>query len=127
MEVFYDGSCAVCASAMQRYRKRLTGRRLRFIDVAHPEFDASLYGRKQEELMAKIHVRDDHGKFHTDVEGLTAIWREFPKRSLHRALGRVVSLPVVNRVARSGYLLFAHHRHLFSTDKDACTNESCRR
>ncbi len=77
--------------------------------------------------MAKIHVRDNHGRFHTDVEGLMAIWLAFPERSLHRVLGRLVSLPVVNRVARAGYLLFARNRHLFSRHKNACADESCRR
>jgi predicted DCC family thiol-disulfide oxidoreductase YuxK len=127
MEVFYDGSCAVCMAAMQLYRKRLPENRLRFIDVAHPGFDASLYGRNQEEFMAKIHVRDSHGKFHTDMEGLMTIWRAFPKCSLHRVVGRLVSLPWVNQVARAGYMLFARNRHLFSKHKDACADESCRR
>ncbi len=77
--------------------------------------------------MAKIHVRDSHGIFYTDVEGLMAILRAFPKRSLHRVLGRLASLPVVNRVARVGYMQFARNRHIFSRNKEECNDDSCRR
>ena len=34
LEVFYNGSCAVCVAAMNAYRKRVSKNRLRFIDIS---------------------------------------------------------------------------------------------
>lgn len=125
LEIFYDGSCVVCSTEMEVYRRRNPEQRLLFTDISSPEFDAGEYPRTQQQFMAELHVRNARGEFYTGVDAFLALWNAFPSGSLYRLLGGVVALPGVHLAARGGYLLFARFRHLLPKRSSKCDSGTC--
>jgi stearoyl-CoA desaturase (delta-9 desaturase) len=71
LTLLYDRGCAVCRSEMDALRERDEGRgRLRFIDIAAPDFDAAPWGATREQLNALIHAVDAQGRVHVGVPAL---------------------------------------------------------
>jgi len=124
LEVFYDGACLVCASKMERYKKKNSGEKLRIIDISAVDFKAEKLGQRQEQLMEKLHVRDGDGRVYTDVDALAALWRAFPSRAVYRLLAALVSAPGLRQMAKGVYFLFARNRHLLPkkgrSESNAC-------
>ncbi len=112
LEIFYDGSCIVCSTEIDVYRKRNPRQRLVFIDISAETFDAAAYGKEQADFMAQMHVRDSAGEFYTGVEAFRQIWRAYPSGSFYRILAKLLGLPGINFLTRCGYALFARYRHL---------------
>ena len=125
LEIFYDGSCLVCASEIDHYRKRNPQQRLRFIDIMAEDFQSLDYGKSQAEFLAKMHVRDSQGQFFSGVEAFLLIWQAFPSCSIYRLLGAVIGLPGVNLLARLGYKVFARYRHFLPKKTINCDSGSC--
>ncbi len=111
LEVFYDGSCALCTRMTDTYRQRLPENRVHFVDICEPGFDPSRYDRTQDEFMKSIHVRDAAGNFHTDIDGIALFCTSFPKSTAHRLVGFALRLPLVGLAARMVYRLFARFRY----------------
>lgn len=125
LEIFYDGSCIVCSSEMEIYRRRNPEQRLSFIDISSNDFDAEQYGPSQQQFMAELHVRDAKGQFYTGVDAFLALWKAFPTGSLYRLIGGLVSLPGIHLAARMGYMLFARNRHRLPKREDSCESGTC--
>lgn len=125
LEIFYDGSCVVCSSEMEVYRRRNPEQRLRFTDISSADFAAEEYGRSQQQFMAELHVRAADGRFFTGVDAFLVLWQAFPSGSLYRLLGGLVALPGVHLAARTGYRLFARYRHLLPKRVDDCAAGTC--
>jgi len=125
LEIFYDGSCIICSTEMEVYRRRNPQQRLIFIDISTSEFSAEKYGRTQQQFMAELHVRDSNGCYFTGVDAFLALWGTFPAGSLYRLFGALISLPGIHMVARAGYLLFARYRHLLPKRKVDCESGTC--
>ncbi len=126
LDIFYDGSCRVCSREMAAYRGNNPRRRLRFIDISDPGFNARDFGRTHEDFMARLHVRDATGRFYTGVDAFDQIWQAYPSGSFYRLLAFVVGFPGVNLLSRGGYSLFARYRHLLPGKNAACDDGSCR-
>lgn len=124
LQVFYDGSCAVCSREMAIYQKRKGTGRLIFIDISAPGFIAADHDRRQEEFMRELHVRDAQGDYFTGVEAFTRIWSAFPDSPLYSLLGHTISLPGIRQSADLGYATFARFRHLLP--RTGCHDGSCR-
>lgn len=60
-EFLFDGQCRICLFDVANLRRRDRHGRLVFIDASHPDFDPSAYGRRREELLARIHGRRADG------------------------------------------------------------------
>ena len=125
LEIFYDGSCVICSTEMQVYRRRNPKNRLRFIDISAEDFNPKRYGKSQDEFMAKLHARDAEGNFATGVDAFMLIWQAFPDGSPYRLLSAVVGLPGFNLVSRGGYALFSRYRHLLPKRGAECENGNC--
>jgi len=125
IEIFYDGSCVVCNTEMQVFRKRNPQNRLRFVDISAPDFSALDYGKTQEELMEKLHVLDKEGRFVTGIDAFMVIWQAYPSGSVYRLLSAFVGFPGINLLSRCGYTLFARNRHLLPKRKKQCPDGSC--
>lgn len=125
LEIFYDGSCLVCSTEMESYRRRNPRQRLIFTDISAEDFVAARYGRSQQQFMAELHVKDAQGRFFTGVDAFLALWEAFPPGSLYRLFGGVISLPGVHLAAKAGYFLFARYRHLLPKRTRDCDSKSC--
>lgn len=112
LTVFYDGSCAVCATAIARYRGKCRSDEVCFVDVSAPGFDPSRYGRTAESFMAQVHVRDAAGAWYAGVDALSQLWQVLPGCG-YRLLGTLLQVPGIHGAARIGYGLFARHRRSF--------------
>lgn len=125
LEIFYDGSCIVCATEIETYRKNNPQNRLRFIDVSDTSFEAERYGKSAEEFMARMHVRDGDGFFYAGVDAFLAIWQAYPPFSLYRLLAWGISLPGIKLAARAGYAVFARYRYLLPKRRNDCAGGTC--
>jgi len=123
--VFFDGSCGVCATEMQLYRKKDHEGRLVFIDISTPGFDPAPYGLSHAEFMSQMHAIDREGTVFRAIEAFRAIWLAFPASSYYGALGTIIALPGISGLARIGYALFARYRKYLPRRKSDCNSGYC--
>lgn len=105
-QVFFDGDCPLCKREIDWLKKRDREHQIEFIDIAGPLFDASIYGKTYDELMAEIHGRTSDGQWVIGVEVF---------RHLYQAAGfnlpvRLSRLPIVRTGLDLGYRVFARYR-----------------
>jgi len=124
LQVFYDGSCAVCSREMRVYQRRNSSERLVFFDISAPGFNPAEYGRNLDDFMKELHVRDAMGQYHTGVAAFARIWSAFPESPLYSLLERAVNLPGIRQGADLGYATFARFRHLLPNT--SCHDGNCR-
>lgn len=125
LEIFYDGSCRVCATEMESYRRRNPQQRLRFVDISADDFRPQQYGKEMADFMARLHVRDARGQFATGVDAFLLIWQAYPSGSCYRLLAGLIGLPGIHLLARGGYALFARYRHLLPKRGQDCQDGTC--
>ena len=125
LEIFYDGSCLVCSSEIEHYRRLNPGQRLHFVDIQADDFEPQRYEKSQAEFMGKMHLRDGQGRFYVGVDAFLLIWQAFPGDSPYRLLGAVLGFPGINLFARFGYQVFARYRHLLPKKNVSCDSGHC--
>lgn len=126
LRVFYDGSCSVCATEIERYSRMAHEGRLILVDISAPDFKPSCHGITLAEFMYQMHVIDQAGTVYRGVEAFWAIWQAFPASTLFGLLGTLITLPVINPIARLGYKAFASIRKYLPKRHNTCVNGSCR-
>jgi len=126
LQIYYDGSCQVCAAKMATYRRKDHGGRLVFVDVSSPEFDPAPYGITLAAFMYELHAIDGGNRVYRGVDAFRAIWQAFPASTWYGLLGTLVSLPGVHLLARLAYWSFARLRKFLPGEDDACRDGSCR-
>lgn len=126
LEMFYDGDCPLCAKEVAWLRKLDRRQRIRFTDIADPDFDPAEYGRTMEELMAQMHARRSDGVWLTGVE----VFRQLYSSVGFRWLVAPTRLPGISWALDCGYSFFAKHRLRLtgrcSRDGTSCSTGSCR-
>lgn len=127
LQVFYDGSCSVCAREMELYRRKEHGGRLIFVDLSAPGFDPAPYGIPLNDFMAQMHAIDSRGGLYRGVEAFRAIWQAFPSSPWYRFLNALFALPGLKPLARLAYQGFARIRRYLPKTRRACTDGVCRR
>jgi predicted DCC family thiol-disulfide oxidoreductase YuxK len=125
LQVFFDGSCSVCAAGMDVYRRKEQEGRLHFVDISAPEFDPAPYGITLEAFMYEMHAIDRESRVYRGVEAFRAIWQAFPASTLYGLLGALVTFPGVNLLARLAYRSFARIRRFLPKSRDACRDGTC--
>jgi predicted DCC family thiol-disulfide oxidoreductase YuxK len=118
VEVFYDGACPLCLREIEMLRRKDERQRIRFTDIAQPNFDAASVGIAWPVLMARIHGRLPDG---TLIEGVEVF------RRLYAAVGfgtlvSATRLPLVSQLLDFSYRAFAKNR-LKLTGR--CSDDSC--
>ncbi len=107
IEVFYDGDCPLCLREIRFLRFLDRGRgRIRFTDIAAPDFDPAALGTTWEALMRRIHGRLPDGSFVDGVEVFRRLYGAVgfgPLVWLSRARG-------VRDVLEFAYARFAENR-----------------
>ena len=125
LQIFFDGSCSVCAAEMAVYRRKEHAGRLRFVDISAPGFDPDLYGISLEAFMYEMHAIDRENRVYRGVEAFRAIWQAFPSSTGYGMLGALVNLPGVNLLARLAYWCFARSRRFLPMSRSACRDGTC--
>ena len=126
LEIFFDGSCSVCAAEMEVYRGKEHGGRLRFVDISAPGFDPAPYGITLDAFMHEMHAIDRDNRVYRGVDAFRAIWQAFPASSRYGLLGALVTLPGVHLLARGAYWCFARLRKYLPKNREACKDGTCR-
>jgi predicted DCC family thiol-disulfide oxidoreductase YuxK len=106
LEVFFDGDCPLCVREIGWLRRRDRAGRVRFTDIAAPEFDAAAHGVEHATLMAQIHARTADGQWVTGVDVF---------RGLYTAVGfgpvvAITRWPIVAPLLNVAYAWFARNR-----------------
>lgn len=126
IQVFYDGSCSICATEIERYKQRDQDGRLIPVDISAPGFDPAPFGIPLAEFMFQMHAIDRNGRVFRGVEAFWAIWQAFPSSSLPGLCGKLIMLPLVNPLARLCYRMFARVRNYLPKRRNDCSSGSCR-
>ena len=115
--VFYDGGCALCRREIDHYPRRRGAERLLWIDITQEGAMLRAYGLKTEHAMARFHVLDASGNWHTGTWGFVELWSHLPAyRWLARALRALRLVGILDRV----YTRFARWRL-----QQRCLDNSC--
>ncbi|HSH88782.1 MAG TPA: DUF393 domain-containing protein [Ramlibacter sp.] len=110
LTLLFDGACPICRLEMDRLAQFDKLRRLVFVDIAAPGFDATPYGATLDAMQRLIHaMRPDR----TLVVGVEVF------RLAYGAVGwglvfAPASLPGLNFLAERAYALFARNRYRVS-------------
>ena len=125
LQIFYDGSCSVCAAEMEIYRRKGQEDRLQFVDISAPEFDPAPFGITLNEFMYEMHAIDPENRVYRGVEAFRAIWQAFPTSTRYGLLGALVTLPGVHLLARLAYWSFARTRRYLPKSREVCREGTC--
>lgn len=118
----YDGQCMLCTRAMRSIQSQDKHRRIAFVDIAHPEFNAAAWGFCQPQLNATLHVRDSQGTWRKGVDAIAY---------LHRAVGMgwlwwpTRFTPVMKLAERIYPWLAANRYRMFGRVARDCANGHC--
>ena len=126
LQIFYDGSCVVCATEIEHYKRRDLEGRLTLTDISAADFDPPPLGITRSEFMDQIHVIDRTGRVYRGVDAFWSIWQAFPNSTLLGVCGRLITLPLLNPVARFCYRAFAAVRGYLPKRSSNCADGSCR-
>lgn len=108
--IFHDGNCPICRLDIANLRSRNVEDRLRFIDIAAPDFDPAPYGMTLAEFAAQIRAQLPDGSLITGMEVF---------RRAYRAVGLGWIIAPANwgplkAPADALYRFFARHRPAIS-------------
>ena len=126
LRIFYDGSCLVCATEVERYGRRDRDGLLLLIDISAPDFDPAPYGITRDAFMLQMHAIDATGTVYRGIDALQAIWLAFPASTLYGLLGKLVNLPPCASLARLCYRGFARIRGHLPKRRRACSDGTCK-
>ncbi len=118
IEVFYDGACPLCMREINML-KRMDGQRqrIRFTDIAVPEFEPDTVGLSFTALMERIHGRLPNGSL---VEGVEVFRRLYAAVGFEKLVA-VSRWPGIASILDLAYTLFAKNRlRLTGRCTDAC-------
>ena len=126
LRIFYDGSCFVCATEIERYGRKDREGRLLLVDISAPDFNPAPFGVTLDAFMYQMHVIDAAGTVFRGVDAFWAIWQAFPASTLCGFLGRIVTFPPFVPLARFCYRCFARIRGYLPKRRRACSDGTCR-
>ena len=107
--VLYDGKCGLCAKEINHYKKIVPDGIFEWQDITKTTDVLDNEGISFVDGLKSLHVKDNHGKMHSGVDAFIIIWSHIPMRHW-KLLAYIVSLPIINSVARILYKKFAQWR-----------------
>lgn len=109
LEIYFDGSCRLCASEIANLAARDTQGKLRMVDCSAPGFDTTGFPATQVELMNLIHARDASGQWLKGVDVFAAAYAAADLPWVSGLLAHKRTKPLAARaypwVVRNRYLL----------------------
>lgn len=118
IEIFYDGDCPLCMREMAFLERRDKKHRIRFTNIAAPDFDPESLGLPMSQLMDRIHARLPDG---TWIEGVEVFRRVYGAVGLGWLLAPT-RWPGLRQLSDIAYRVFAKNRLRFTgrCDSDGC-------
>jgi len=117
--VLFDGGCPLCRREIAHYRGLKGSAALDWIDVSRSTERVEALGIPVADAMARFHVRDASGHWHTGAWGFAVLWDHLPGyRLASRLLRGLHLLPLVDRA----YTLFAAWRLRRRCESGTCSN-----
>lgn len=119
--VLYDGGCPLCRREIAHYRRCRTIGSVDWIDLATLPRETRILGIDRSAAMARFHVRDAQGHWHTGAFAFIALWSRLRG---YRILARIVCAchlpPLLERV----YVAFARRRHALRCSDARCASST---
>jgi predicted DCC family thiol-disulfide oxidoreductase YuxK len=110
LTLLYDGACPICRAEMDRLAQRDALRRLVFVDIAEPGFDAGRYGATLGAMQRLIHAVRADGTLVVGVEVLRLAYSAVGLGFLFAPM----ALPGLKPWAERAYAAFARNRYRVS-------------
>jgi predicted DCC family thiol-disulfide oxidoreductase YuxK len=126
ISVFYDGACVVCSTEVEHYHRQDHGGQLIIVDISADDFEPEQYGIPLSAFMHEMHVIDRQGQVYRGVEAFWAVWQAFPASTAYGLMGTLITLPLLNPLARLCYKAFARIRRYLPKRRRDCQNGTCR-
>ena len=115
--VYYDGNCPLCRREIAHYRRLSGSERMEWVDIGCEDTRLPAEGPSRAEAMARMHVQDASGAWHTGAWAFAQMWSHLPSyRWLARFLRVTRTLPALDRA----YSVFARWRL-----KRRCSSAAC--
>lgn len=105
--VLFDGACPMCRREIAHYRRVRGGDRIDWIDLAALPDGPVVDDIDRAAAMARMHVRDDRGTWHTGAAAFVEMWRHL--RGYRWLAGAVTALRLT-RPLDAVYRRFARWR-----------------
>jgi predicted DCC family thiol-disulfide oxidoreductase YuxK len=106
VEVFYDGDCPMCSKEIAILRRWDKKCRIKFTDLADPEFDSAALGKSRDELMEQMHGRLPDGQW---IKGVETFRRMYAAVGFGPAVF-LSRLPILSQLLSLTYWIFAKNR-----------------
>ena len=107
LQVFYDGSCPLCAREIAFYQRRQGSDAVCWVDVADRETLEVTPGLSKDEALARFHVKKSDGSLVSGGAAFAELWAALPG---FRTLGRLAQRPVFVWVLNGSYDVFLKFR-----------------
>ena len=117
VKVWYDGACPLCSREIRHYRHLRGAERLDWMDISRADAPIPIEGIDRATAMARFHVRDANGAWHSGAFGFAELWSHLP---VYRWLARLVRSLRILPLADRAYTLFAAWRLRRRCDGDNC-------
>lgn len=113
--VIYDGDCAFCSSAA-RFGKAKIAPKLEFL--AYQQTDLGKYGLTAAECEKSLQFVSANNEIIAGAKAVAQILISagYP----YRMIGRIMKLPILNKLAQLGYNLVAKNRHRLPGGTPTC-------
>ena len=117
--VIYDGDCAFCSSAA-RFGKAKIAPKLEFL--AYQQIDLKEFGLTVKECEKSLQYVADDSQIYSGARAVAQILISagFP----YLLIGRIMNLPIINKLAQLGYNLTAKNRHRLPGGTPTCRIEN---
>jgi predicted DCC family thiol-disulfide oxidoreductase YuxK len=107
IKVFYDGKCNLCSKEISYYRRISPSGIFDWIDIHLMNSGFVNTGIKVSDALKTLHVIDTNNTLHSGIDAFIIIWNNL---SYWKILARVVSIPIIRKVANITYRVFANWR-----------------
>jgi predicted DCC family thiol-disulfide oxidoreductase YuxK len=111
---------------VERYKRKDREGRLILVDISDTDFASPQRGITRAEFMRQMHVIDRTGRIYRGVDAFWAIWQAFPGSTLLGLCGILITLPLLNPLARLCYRAFAAIRGYLPKRSRDCAGGTCR-
>lgn len=119
--VLFDGACPLCSREIAHYRRRRGAEQIAWLDVSNPGVDPGELGVTREQALARFHVRDPQGQWHTGAAGFVLLWSNLPSYSWLARLVRILRLTPILEIAYKRFLAWRNSR---DCDQGKCGMDS---